>query len=446
MTSLRQYFETLEQSQFWPPAQLDAWQRRHLTSLLMHARRTSPFYRFRLDKVFRPNGSIDWDRWHQIPVLTRAQVSDQAKNILSRAPVREHGPFVDVSTSGSTGHPVTVRTTKWLNEMSVACNWRSHQWAGLDWSKTQVAVLGELEGLKVGQVAGTWGPVWDSAARRGKMVYTTYATNNIERLKIMADCKASYLATTPNNMLILTQLAHEKGLQIPLEKIMLRGGKATDFVRAEARDIFGCEAVELYSSKEAGSIAHPCPTGDGWHVNAEAMLFEIVDDAGLPVAPGESGRVVVTPFGSTAFPLIRYDQGDRAIAGGTCSCGRSLPHFKELSGRIRDEFLRADGTVIDNLPDQARIHLGAGQWQVAKIGPDKFEIRYVRKDWGVAPDIAAFHKLFKEVFYEAAEVRVVEMDEVPLSANGKYLEKVVEWSEGPALRRLDIDRHGGAGN
>ena len=60
------------------------------------------------------------------------------------------------------------------------------------------------------------------------------------------------------------------------------------------------------------------------HVNAESVLVEVVDDAGRPVAPGQSGRVVVTPFGSTPMPLIRYDQGDIVVAG-MCMSVRTMP-------------------------------------------------------------------------------------------------------------------------
>lgn len=76
-----------------------------------------------------------------------------------------------------------------------------------------------------------------------------------------------------------------------------------------------------------------CPFGHGYHVNAEAVLLEVVDANGLPVPPGEPGRAVITPFASTALPLIRYDQGDIVIAGTTCECGRALPHLEAISGR-----------------------------------------------------------------------------------------------------------------
>lgn len=436
--TLRQFYETLDQSQFWPRERLRAWQERHLTSLVAHAMRTSPFYRFRLQKLFRQDGLIDWDRWTDLPVLTRADVSDQYASILTRAPIKEHGPFGDVSTSGSTGHPVKVKTTRLLNDMSAACNWRAHTWAGLDWSKTLMSVLGELPGRAPGDNLGPWGPSWIPKARKGKMIYSSYATDNDLRVDLIRQNKAPYMATTPNNMLILADIVRRRGIEVRLEKVFLRGGGLTPFVVQEMKEVFGATPTELYSSKEAGSMAHPCPEGHGYHANDEAVLLEIVDDQGQPVAAGDVGRVVVTPFASTAFPLIRYDQGDTAIAGARCACGRALTAFEKISGRTRHEFLRPDGATIDNLSDKARAVLGAGQWQVAKVGPDRFEVRFVRRDWGIARDEAEFVRIFKETFYPQADVKLIEIDHIPLNKNGKFMEKIIEWSDGDDLIRADL--------
>jgi phenylacetate-coenzyme A ligase PaaK-like adenylate-forming protein len=69
-------FEMLMESQFWPPDQMLAYQRNQLSQLLHHARTQSPFYKTRLDAVFNRSGAIDWGRWHEIPIVTRAELRD----------------------------------------------------------------------------------------------------------------------------------------------------------------------------------------------------------------------------------------------------------------------------------------------------------------------------------------------------------------------------------
>ena len=80
------------------------------------------------------------------------------------------------------------------------------------------------------------------------------------------------------------------------------------------------------------------------HVNHENILIEIVNDDDQPCAPGEFGRVIVTPFFGTALPLIRYDQGD---CGGNAPGLRlrhgTLPILKNIEGRQDQLFRLPDG-------------------------------------------------------------------------------------------------------
>jgi phenylacetate-CoA ligase len=65
--SLRQrIYEMLMESQYWPPEQMLEFQRSQLTQLLHHAKATVPFYKTRLDAVFKESGKVDWNRWHEI--------------------------------------------------------------------------------------------------------------------------------------------------------------------------------------------------------------------------------------------------------------------------------------------------------------------------------------------------------------------------------------------
>ena len=65
------------------------------------------------------------------------------------------------------------------------------------------------------------------------------------------------------------------------------------------------------------------------------MILEILDEAGRPCGPGETGRVVLTDLHNFATPLIRYEIGDYAEAAGPCPCGRGLPVATRLRGQRR---------------------------------------------------------------------------------------------------------------
>jgi len=436
MPTLRDFFELLDESQWWPRERMVAWQRQQLHLLLNHARTSTPYYKFRLNSIFRRDGTIDWDNWHKIPIVRRTDLLEHFDAMLSRTPLGQHGRLYDNYSSGSTGHPVKVRATEWLLETSGACSWRAHQWAGLDWSKTLLSSQQESKGLSAGDDIGPWGPPWLENAQRGRRIYSHYGTPHSERLRLLVESRASYHAGIGPGAARLAELARAARLDVHVDTFLLRGGAVSDVLRSDLRETFGANVLEFYSSKECGAIAVRCPFGHGYHVNAEAVLAEVVDAEGLPVGPGQAGRVVITPFASTALPLIRYDQGDVAVAGTTCECGRSLLHIASISGRERAFFRHPDGRkVMRELTPECYELIGAGQAQIAQVGPTEFEIRYTPRDWGGARDETKFAKTFREIMFEDSNVTLIEMPEIPLSPAGKFLPSVVEWNEDEAAVR-----------
>ena len=101
--------------------------------------------------------------------------------------------------------------------------------------------------------------------------------------------------------------------------------------------------IDGYSSQECGAIALQCPQGDGYHVMSESMLVEILDDNGDHCGPGEIGRVVVTDLQNLASPIIRYDIGDYARLGASCSCGRGLAKLEQILGRQLNLLVKPNG-------------------------------------------------------------------------------------------------------
>ena len=80
------FFDTLMRTQFLQPDRMQAYQRGLLERLVRHARTQVPFYRDqgRLDPLFTPNDEIDWSRWTEIPVLTRAEAQRNEQALYAR--------------------------------------------------------------------------------------------------------------------------------------------------------------------------------------------------------------------------------------------------------------------------------------------------------------------------------------------------------------------------
>lgn len=428
-----EFYDMLMESQYWLPETMLAYQRSQLAQLLRHARANVPFYERRLDAVFTATGDINWDRWHEIPIVTRADMRDRRDDMLAREIPNGHGASSTISSSGSSGLPIQVTSNRLTALAGNAHRWRAHRWHDLDWSKTFTARSSYLSeaawphGLSVGR----WGPPWLESAAQGNCFRLNQYATAPEALEFITRTGTAYYSTGTKAIHAMALEAERLGIEARIDCFLTHGEPVDAIDRSVMKRVFGARVLEHYSSKEAGQMAYACPAGHGFHISAESVLVEVVDADGRPCAAGRPGRVVITPFVSTAQPLIRYDQGDIARLGPPCSCGRALPVIEAVEGRSTAIFTHPDGRTVSRfLPKEAREAIGGSYLQVAQVGPLLFEVRYVPIDWQAVPDIAAAERTFRETYFEDAEVRFVSMTEIPLTPAGKYVEYVNEWSAG----------------
>jgi phenylacetate-CoA ligase len=419
----RQFYEMLMDSQWWSAHQLRDYQRSQLSQLMRHAKASVPFYEHRLDAVLMPNGDINWDRWSEIPIIKRADMISQREAMQAHELPPGHGPTGMVSTSGSTGVPVTVTVGALASLANNGARWRAQRWNDLDWSRDMVTRLGDDTPPLVppyGQPTGPWGPPWVEALGNRWLLNVHLPSERV--LAFIRDNHCAYLNTGPKTAYLYAYDAERLSISVHIDTILTQGAAASAEDRAMCKRSFGASIMEHYSAKEGGQMAHPCEIG-ALHINAEICLIEILDAEDRPAAPGETGRVVVTPFFNTAQPLIRYEQGDLATVGSACPCGRHLPTIRSLEGRDIPLFSHPDGRLFNALlTDAARTALDCTIWQVAQVGPMEFEVRYIPKSWHRRGDEEEFRRLFRQRYYEDAVIQLRRVGEIPLTRAGKFIE------------------------
>jgi phenylacetate-CoA ligase len=433
MSLQQQFYEMLMESQWWSAEQLRDYQRSQLSQLLRHAKKNVPFYEHRLDAVLKPNGDIDWDRWSEIPIVKRQDMIDHRDAMQAKELPPGHGPTGVVETSGSTGLPIQI-TTNALN--SVANNgvrMRVHRWQELDWSRTLCNRLGDTAHAvdwPEGEPLGPWGPRWDPDAIRGGSWRISRVLPSEYLFDFLSEHRCSYLVAGPNMAHINALDALRLGVEVKLDAVLVQGNTVHQEDRDICERVFGAKLVEHYSSKEVGHMAHPCPLGM-LHINSEICLFEVLNDEDEAARPGETGRVVATPFYQTGQPLIRYDQGDRVTLGWGCTCGRHGPTLQAVRGRNIAIFRHPDGRAVANLmPDGTTDILCCQYWQLAQVGPNDYELRYVPSVTGANGDEAKVTEIFHATFFSDATLRLVRTPEIALRDSGKLAEYVNEWHPG----------------
>ncbi|MBN9307573.1 MAG: hypothetical protein BGO82_06605 [Devosia sp. 67-54] len=375
----RRLLDGLLDSQGWSQAAFAAEQRRRLGAIVGFAHAEIPFYRSRLAPLFRGDGSIAWDAWADLPILTRQDLARHAGAMRPSALPPGHGDTHDFSTSGTTGEPVTVRVSRFANVVSQCCLFRGQMWNHLDWSGDVLTWFGDSgpEAEPGVHRRGPWGPPWRPGST-GSLFSIARATPAAEVIDAARRLRVSYLMGRPRTLQELAAETLRRGETLPLRGLLTFGAETTGDAREACRAAFGAEMIGGYASKEAGLLAYDCATCGKRHINADTVLVEVVDARGRPVPPGEVGRIVVTPLFNFAQPLIRYDQGDLGVVGTAEAAHTALPVLERLAGRTTDLFRLRDGRVLaPSIPESIGESAGAALWQVAQVDEATVEIRYI---------------------------------------------------------------------
>jgi phenylacetate-CoA ligase len=156
------------------------------------------------------------------------------------------------------------------------------------------------------------------------------------------------------------------------------------------------------------------------------MIVEIVrPGTGDPVAPGEVGEVVVTPFNDD-YPLVRFATGDlSAVLPGTSPCGRTNLRIKGWMGRA-DQTTKVKGMFVH--PHQVAEVLRRHALQRARLVVENEggEDRMVLHVEGFRGDAGAMEATLRDVTKVRGEVRSVAAGSLP--NDGKVIEDLRKYN------------------
>lgn len=337
----------LERSQWWSPQQLEALQLQRLRELLLHASEHVPYFRQLYTRL-----NFDATRVHDLrdlrclPVLTKAEINRYRDDFVAE----NAGPLQRFNTGGSSGEPLIFFQGKERVSHDVAAKWRATRWWGVD--------IGDREALM-------WGsPIELNAQDRWRMrrdrllrslllpAFDLSAARLDDYLDRLQRLRPAMLFGYPSAMCLLVRHAHSRRMALDdlgVKVVFVTAERLYDEQRALLEQAFAAPVANGYGGRDAGFLAHECPEG-GMHLTAEDVILEIVDAQGAPVAPGNSGAILVTHLASRDFPFIRYATGDvGALDTRPCPCGRGLPLLKRVEGRVTDFVVARDGTVMHGL-------------------------------------------------------------------------------------------------
>jgi len=410
----------LEESQWWSPERLADERDGRLREFLVGIGQRVPYYRDMFGRLgFDPQAVRNNDALTMLPLLDKPNIRANVERLKADG----HGPLTPYNTGGSSGEPLIFYMGKGRKSHDVAAKWRATRWWNVDIGDRELVVWGSpielaaqdrVRRLRDGLFRSHLLPAFEmSSANLDRFVSTIRAT------------RPAMLFGYPSSLSLIA--AHVRMKKLDMSSLGIKVAFVTserlyDEQRAVISEVFGCPVANGYGARDAGFIAHECPSGS-LHISAEDVVVETVRPDGKPTAGGEAGEIVVTHLATADFPFVRYRTGDVGIIGAkACVCGRGLPVLEEIQGRSTDFVLAHDGTIMHGLAliYTVRDLPGVERFRIEQISIDQTIVRVVA---GPAFDLAAEERIvrdFKARLGEAVDIRVERSADIASDASGKF--------------------------
>ncbi|SIR05920.1 phenylacetate-CoA ligase [Aquipseudomonas alcaligenes] len=377
--ALQALLQQLEQIERAPLTEIIAGQEQQLQVLNNYLYQFSPAHRQRLVAAgLDPSQPLTLEGLRQLPPIRRRDVQSAGQTLYCSQVPQAHLPIAETHTSGSSGEPVAVRRTQVNQLFWLAHTMRDHLW----WQRDRMARLASVRGSlpQTHMQQDNWGPPASLLGPSGVAHAFSVHLDTAPLAHELAKADPHYLLIYPTALQDLLRHLRLHGGGLPaLRQIRCIGETLSEELRSAAREQLGVEIVDSYSSQEVGIIALQCPTTGLYHIMADNLIVEILDDAGHACATGEVGEVVVSDLHNFATPLLRYAIGDHAEVGPPCSCGRNLPTLRRILGRSRNMVRYPDGSR--RWPDLGfvgyRKVAPVQQYQVVQHSLEEIEVRLV---------------------------------------------------------------------
>ncbi len=318
----------------------------YLKKLLLHASKHVPYYHRLLKNTGVVNGeTVELSNFDKIPIITK-KIMQSEKLISDDYLTRK---WYNNFSGGSTGEP-----TKFIQDLNY-CKWvnATNEFYYMD--------MLDIDEINVKKIL-LWGSPRDlfKGDMGVKAKICTWLNNTVflnsfrmteadmgKYLKTINFYKPDLIRGYAGSLFELCRFVETKNVKIYTPKMVVSSAETlTSEMREKIESIFGTKLYDFYGSRETASLAGECRCGL-MHIFEFNNYIEILDEDNQTVKEGQEGKIIVTNFHNYSMPFIRYEIGDMAVLGpNKCKCGNILPTLERINGRIEEQFIRKDGSIV----------------------------------------------------------------------------------------------------
>jgi len=337
----------LESSQWLAADAINALRILRLREFLVHIGITVPYYeRLFAESGFDPAALQTLEDLQRLPLLTKPLIRANAEALTAR----NAGPLKRYNTGGSSGEPLIFYMGPGRISHDVAAKWRATRWWGVDIGDPEIVVWGSP--IELG-AQDRYRALRDRLLRTRLLPAFEMSESKLDAfVAAVREAHPAMLFGYPSSLALIARHAERRSTRLDdcgIKVAFVTAEKLYDDQRDAITKAFGCPVANGYGGRDAGFVAHECPSG-GMHITAEDIIVETVRPDGSRTARNEPGEIVVTHLATQDFPFVRYRTGDIGVLHDRpCACGRGLPLIGEIQGRTTDFVVAADGTVMHGL-------------------------------------------------------------------------------------------------
>ena len=244
--------------------------------------------------------------------------------------------------------------------------------------------------------------------------------------RVIADLQPTGYVGTPSFLKIILEKCDELAVDSRSMRKALVSGEALLPAVREFLSGRSIDCYQAYGTADLGLLAYETGAREGLVVSENILLEIVRPGTGEPVAEGEVGEVVVTPFNED-YPVVRFATGDLSAAlAGRSPCGRTNMRIKGWMGRA-DQTTKVKGLFVH--PHQVAEVLKRHSLSRARLvveneaGEDRMTLRVE----GASQDAArALEGTIREVMKVRGEVVSVAAGSLP--NDGKVIEDLRKYS------------------
>jgi len=411
----------LESSQWKSPQELYSLQAEKLVRLLEHCERNVPYYsRLFADLGLKASDLVDYRKFTEIPPLTKTLINAHRDSLCASGSLGKD--LVRNTTSGSTGESLVFFNDRESIRQRQAVVVRNQKWVGALYSDREARLWGAQMDLD---------KLLDWRGRLHGFIHNTIQLSSYEMsngsmekyAEILNRFRPKLLISYPSPLALFARFLIERDIRIPsIRSIITSAEMLHGWQREVIVEAFACPVFDRYGCREFGNIAHECEQHEGYHVNVERVFLEILDDNGMPVEPGQTGKLYVTDLDNRGFPFLRYEIGDLAVASNRlCSCGRGLPLIEKFEGRSFDIIRCPNGNRVAGTfwTICLRRFDGVVRFQVVQEALDALLIRLVVDDMYKKSSEAQITAAIRAKCGVEMRIRYEYVDRIETTRNGK---------------------------